>query len=167
MPTFARYVSGSYDDPVDVVKRFGHTLTPGYFGGRQMYERRNEPRFSKFQLNDLVQRKFGSPGESCLVLPTRSAVSAGRRFLEENKLTARQVTIALTSSEASSASKSGLDEEDVSDLHYRLYALFFTDPAATMAKAFWQHTGMGISSRMAARLLELLGERAGVSRFGP
>lgn len=51
--------------------------------------------------------------------------------------------------------------------HIEFYVVFFPPDLARLAKSFWQHTGTGISSRMAEYCLAILSRQAEVSSGYP
>lgn len=119
----------------------------------------------------IAERKFALPGEHCLLFPSATVASECRSFLCRHSPT--PVTVRLVQymiCPQSSTEKPTLipptssktvvvpspcqaSSSDSVELHIVLF------PADTfpLAKSFWQHTGDGISSRMAEKCLELLG----------
>ncbi|KAG8978778.1 hypothetical protein FRB90_008349, partial [Tulasnella sp. 427] len=122
----------------------------------------------------ISERKFALPGERCLLFPTATIAGECRSFIRRHSptpVTVRLVqymicpqsstekpTLIPPTSPASSKTIivpspcQGTPSESV-ELHIVLF------PADTfpLAKSFWQHTGDGISSRMAEKCLEFLG----------
>ncbi|KAG9005198.1 hypothetical protein FRB94_001746 [Tulasnella sp. JGI-2019a] len=114
------------------------------------------------KLSKRCQTKFGQPGESCLLFPNATVADACRSFIRQHSTSA--VTIRLvqyticaqqppTTSTASNPGPSQSTENCI-DLH----VVFFPSGIFPLAKQFWQHTGDGISSRMAEACLEFLAE---------
>lgn len=123
------------------------------------------------QLARIAERKFALPGERSLLFPSASVASECRSFLRRHSPT--PVTVRLVQymiCPQSSTEKPTLipptssktivvpspcqaSSSDSVELHIVLF------PADTfpLAKSFWQHTGDGISSRMAEKCLEFLG----------
>lgn len=89
------------------------------------------------KLSDLLEQKFGAPSESSLLFPSRKSAEACRAFLAARDVLARVV------------------QHCISDRICVFLVLFPKDKFST-AKQFWQHTGLGISSRLATRCLAAL-----------
>lgn len=77
--------------------------------------------------------RFAADGESCLVFPSRRTAAACAEFIERR-----------------AQCQSRLHELPGHDV----WAVVFPVAAAPAAKAFWQHTGVGVSSRQAEAVLE-------------
>ncbi|KAH9054840.1 PLP-dependent transferase [Lactarius vividus] len=89
------------------------------------------------KLSTLLEQKFGTPSESSLLFPSRKSAEACRAFLAARDVLARVV------------------QHCISDRLCIFLVLFPRDQFST-AKQFWQHTGLGISSRLATRCLSAL-----------
>ncbi|KAI9438721.1 PLP-dependent transferase [Lactarius indigo] len=89
------------------------------------------------KLSALLEQKFGTPSESSLLFPSRKSAEACRAFLAARDVLARVV------------------QHCISDRLCVFHVLFPRDQFST-AKQFWQHTGLGISSRLATRCLSAL-----------
>ncbi|KAH9074310.1 PLP-dependent transferase [Lactarius deliciosus] len=89
------------------------------------------------KLSTLLEQKFGTPSESSLLFPSRKSAEACRAFLAARDVLARVV------------------QHCISDRLCIFLVLFPRDQVST-AKQFWQHTGLGISSRLATRCLSAL-----------
>ncbi|KAI0266127.1 PLP-dependent transferase [Gloeopeniophorella convolvens] len=96
------------------------------------------PRFFIHQsikkLSSALEQQFGSPSERSLLFPSRKSAEGCRAFLAARDVPARVVQHCLPDG---------------------LCVFFVLFPGSTFstAKQFWQHTGLGISSRLAARCL--------------
>lgn len=117
--------------------------------------------------------KFGRPDELCILLPSPRVASNGKDFLAAQNPplpsrvvefvicpsfaslpttpTVQQVASSSRQQQQSSSSSAGVEVIE-------LQILLFDKAHWPMAKAFWQHTGDGISSRLAERALAFLGE---------
>lgn len=112
------------------------------------------------QLAKICEQKFGVNGEKCLLCPTRRVAEACRSFIIDRAektgmttnvpLPVRLVQFHICSCGASEGSPatSGLE----------LHIVLFPEDAFSLAKQFWQHTGLGISSRLAERCLSMIHE---------
>ncbi|SGY45756.1 BQ5605_C001g00335 [Microbotryum silenes-dioicae] len=112
------------------------------------------------QLADLAIAKFGQANEACILLPTARTAQGCVSFLasREPPVQSRVVEWPV----AAAVSLPSDDDNDVDALAKRrtihLQACFFDEAHFSIAKQYWQHTGDGISSRIAERCLILLGE---------
>ncbi|KAL1410361.1 Cystathionine gamma-synthase [Vanrija albida] len=100
--------------------------------------------------------KFGQAGEDAMLFPTPRIAAEARDFLAAqnppipSRIVERVICPGANSLKSASAG-TGID-------CIELQVLFFGKEHFPYAKAFWQHTGDGISSRMADRALAFLGE---------
>jgi cystathionine gamma-synthase len=112
--------------------------------------------FTHDQLSETCESKFGLENEQCILFPKASIASHCRDFLMAQCLdpdappTVRIVQFLVHSDSATVPSSSG------SNYELALHIVLFPTEVFPIAKQFWQHTGLGISSRMAARCLALL-----------
>lgn len=124
------------------------------------------------QLARICLAKFGTPEEHCTLFPSPKVAQEARKFLQNRSeaVASRIVEFVIcpsssslikpatesiansTDNLASQAPAKG--EVDVIELQILLYPKL----AAPIAKQFWQHTGDGVSSRLAERALAFLGE---------
>ncbi|KAI9456363.1 PLP-dependent transferase [Lactarius psammicola] len=89
------------------------------------------------KLSALLEQKFGTPSESSLLFPSRKSAEACRAFLAARDVLARVV------------------QHCISD-RLCIFLVLFPQDKFSIAKQFWQHTGLGISSRLATRCLAAL-----------
>ncbi|WVQ78716.1 hypothetical protein IAT38_000803 [Cryptococcus sp. DSM 104549] len=143
----------------------------GYEEGEKRVVDKMETGYPRFFIHRSIQKlaslcltKFGQPDELCILLPTPTVAAAGRDFLasQEPTIPSRIVEFVICPSSSSLVDNSkfvvGVDCVE-------LQILLFNKEHWAFGKAFWQHTGDGISSRMAERALAFLGETpAGVQR---
>jgi len=104
------------------------------------------------QLAKICEQKFGSPNERCLLFPTRRIAEGCRTFMiNRSSLSGPAVPVRLVQYLISPESKAipASPTSPPIELHIVLF------PAASfpLGKQFWQHTGLGISSRLADRCL--------------
>jgi cystathionine gamma-synthase len=117
------------------------------------------------QLASLCLAKFGRPDELCILLPSPRIAVEARDFLADQSppLSSRIVefvicpSISLPSTSAPEVFSSQIAAVAGVDC-IELQILLFDKAHWSTAKAFWQHTGGGISSRMAERALLFMGE---------
>ncbi|KAI9632491.1 putative cystathionine gamma-synthase [Dioszegia hungarica] len=157
----------------------------GYEEGDKRVVDRMETGYPRFFIHRSIQKlaalcvaKFGRPDELCILLPSPQVAAEGRDFLANQKpsLPARIVEFVICPSLTLPSSPTTPLDSSVSSLSIsdaapatgvdliELQILLFDKAHWAFAKAFWQHTGDGISSRTAERALSFLGEApAGVA----
>jgi cystathionine gamma-synthase len=91
------------------------------------------------QLSNLLEQKFGTPSERSLLFPSRNAAEACRAFLVARDIFARVVQYCISSGD-----------------NLSIFLVLFPIDKLSTARQFWQHTGLGISSRLAMRCLAIL-----------
>jgi cystathionine gamma-synthase len=104
--------------------------------------------FTKKQLAQIAESRFGLPGEKCFLYPSHSIASDCHYFLSSRvpPVDARIVEFVVRPPPAS--------DPDVKPL--TVFPVFIAEEHVSTAKQFWQHTGSGISSRFADRCLQYL-----------
>lgn len=108
------------------------------------------------QLADLATTRFGRDGpdgkEACILLPTEATARSCSAFLasREKSVPSRVHSWPI---ESTTPAADGKRSRVVT-----VWACFFPASEFSVAKQYWQHTGEGISSRVAERCLVLLGE---------
>lgn len=104
------------------------------------------------QLARICEQKFGVNGEQALLLPTRRIAEKCRDFMVDRSsqqgavVPVRLVQFFISPENASASTATSVD----------LHIVLFPADAFPLAKQFWQHTGLGISSRLAAQCLSML-----------
>ncbi|CAE6423625.1 unnamed protein product [Rhizoctonia solani] len=114
------------------------------------------------------EKKFGHPGERCFLFPAAYIANACRQFMiNRSPNPASPVPVRLVeyficpgegTNQTRPAGTPGESNVDCVELH----VVLFQEDAFSLGKQFWQHTGLGISSRLASAALNLLarnGER--------
>ncbi|WVO13252.1 hypothetical protein L204_100865 [Cryptococcus depauperatus] len=117
------------------------------------------------KLADICLARFGHPNEACILLLSSKAAEAGRDFLASQtpSVTSRVIEYVVKPSSNSLVDPSVAQSLGVNVVELQM--LIFDKEYWSFGKAFWQHTGEGISSRMAERALAFLGETpAGVEQ---
>jgi len=115
------------------------------------------------QLAAICLNKFGLPDELCTLLPTPRVAQSARAFLLSRSppIPSRIVEFVICPSSASlvqSAEETDTDHSIVGVDCIELQILLYNKEFQPVAKQFWQHSGDGISSRMAERGLAFLGQ---------
>ncbi|EJD51133.1 PLP-dependent transferase [Auricularia subglabra TFB-10046 SS5] len=100
------------------------------------------------KLASKIAKRFAAPGEQCMLFPSAKVADACRAFMVSQgaQEPVRVLQYALQ--------KPG----DASAEPIVLHVVLFPAESFAQAKAFWQHTGLGISSRMAEACLACLPE---------
>ncbi|CAG8634732.1 3425_t:CDS:2, partial [Racocetra fulgida] len=101
---------------------------------------------------DYEEEKFAKPSESCLLFPSRKTTERCRAYLRRyfesnNPACFRLAEITIVTPDQSKSLTQG---------NITLHIIFFSKEAFSVAKSFWQHTGDGISSRLAEFALNIL-----------
>jgi cystathionine gamma-synthase len=93
------------------------------------------------QLSSILEQKFGTHIEKSLLFPSRKSAEACRTFLTARDVSARVVQHCISESLC-------------------VFLVLFPEGELSIAKQFWQHTGLGISSRFATHVLATLASSA-------
>ncbi|KAL7277119.1 hypothetical protein ACG7TL_008964 [Trametes sanguinea] len=108
------------------------------------------------KLAGICEQKFGVQGERCLLFPTRKVAEQCREFMIDRSTKAGSpVPVRLVQFTICP------DVADPSAPCRELHIVLFPGDQFPLAKQFWQHTGLGISSRLAERCLSLLQQQSG------
>ena len=97
--------------------------------------------FRPTQLASILEQKFGIQSERSLLFPSRKSAEACRTFLAVRDVSARVVQHCISESLC-------------------VFLVLFPEDKSGIAKQFWQHTGLGISSRLATHILATLASSA-------
>lgn len=93
------------------------------------------------KLSSILEQKFGTQSERSLLFPSRKTAEACRTFLAARDVSARVV------------------QHCISDT-LCVFLVLFPEGKFSIAKQFWQHTGLGVSSRLATHILTTLASSA-------
>lgn len=93
------------------------------------------------KLARFCEQKYGSPTECAILVPSSTIAEECRSFLEARSVPARIVQIFLP---------------NPTQWTPHVHAILFPAESFPVAKQFWQHTGLGISSRLAEHCLNLI-----------
>jgi cystathionine gamma-synthase len=113
------------------------------------------------QLAAVCEQKFASEDEKCLLTATATNAKECRSFIIQQSQVAggAPVPVRLVQFLVGSAEDANTDTPpSPTTVPIALHVVIFPADAFPIAKLFWQHTGMGISSRLAERCLTILGE---------
>jgi cystathionine gamma-synthase len=90
------------------------------------------------QLSSILEQKFSIQSEKSLLFPSRKVAEACRTFLTARNVPSARVV-----------------QHRISESLY-VFLVLFPEGSFSTAKQFWQHTGLGISSRFATHVLTTL-----------
>jgi cystathionine gamma-synthase len=119
------------------------------------------------QLASLCLNKFGRDQELCMLFPSPKVAAEARDFLahQNPSIPSRIVEFVICPSlsnvnvpPAPEATSSTTTYTPASVEVIELQILLFNKDHWSFAKSFWQHTGDGVSSRLAERALDFMGE---------
>ncbi|TRM63617.1 pyridoxal phosphate-dependent transferase [Schizophyllum amplum] len=108
------------------------------------------------KLAALCTRKFGREGESCMLLPTRKIADSCRDFMKAHSPTPLAPRLVQYKISPDEEVHRQLPRGTVAAQEVDLHLVLFPTDAAPVAKQFWQHTGMGVSSRLADHCLTIV-----------
>ncbi|KAH8108781.1 PLP-dependent transferase [Phellopilus nigrolimitatus] len=105
------------------------------------------------KLATICEKKFGISGERCVLFPSKKVAEFCREFMidrspdKQSPLSVRLIEFLICPEDSSTPTTSSC---------LALHIVLFPADAFPLAKQFWQHTGMGISSRTAERCLTMI-----------
>lgn len=112
----------------------------------------------RFFIHSLIQKlalyledTYGRDGERCYVFPTYSVACRCRDFIKRHT---KQEKPSLRILQLTTPKTRGDDSAPLDSATTTFSVIFFPASEAPLAKAYWQHSGEGISSRMAEFCLE-------------
>jgi cystathionine gamma-synthase len=114
------------------------------------------------QLAGVCEKKFGNPGEKCFLFPAAYIANACRQFMinrspdPSSPVPVRLVQYFICPGEGASQTPSGGTPDESNLDCVELHVVLFQEDAFSLGKQFWQHTGLGVSSRLASAALDLL-----------
>ncbi|KAH9848718.1 PLP-dependent transferase [Lenzites betulinus] len=108
------------------------------------------------KLARICEQKFGVQGEQCLLCPTRRIAEQCRAFMIDRSTKAGSpIPVRLVQFTICP------EDNDISAPCLELHIVLFPGDQFALAKQFWQHTGLCVSSRLAERCLTMLHEEIG------
>ncbi|KAL1704808.1 pyridoxal phosphate-dependent transferase [Schizophyllum commune] len=108
------------------------------------------------KLAALCARKFGTEGESCMLFATRKVADDCRAFMKAQSPTPVAPRIVQYKISPDEEVHRQLPRGTVAAQEVDLYLVLFPKDYFPYAKQFWQHSGMGVSSRLAEHCLTIL-----------
>jgi cystathionine gamma-synthase len=106
------------------------------------------------KLARICETKFGLIGEQCLLFATASGANICRSFIADQSARHNvKVSVRIARNDWQDKDKSVRFPNDM-----QLHIVLFPSEATKYGRLFWQHTGMGISSRFAECWLSILAE---------
>lgn len=133
--------------------------TVGYEEGEQWVVEKMKSGYPRFfihgiikELETKIEKKYSRNGEKCMIFPSYQAAKRCRDFIKvrsENPQIHRRVLQLSTPPPAT-------DFEKSSRIELSFSIVFFPPEEFSLAKQYWQHSGEGISSRMAEYVLKEL-----------
>ncbi|KAK7048277.1 putative cystathionine gamma-synthase [Favolaschia claudopus] len=115
------------------------------------------------KLARLCEQKFGREHESCMLFPSHGIAEQCRTFMQARSLpsgspiSARLIHFSICPEDKMKQGPCVNDDATLlSAASANLHIVLFSHDAFPIAKQFWQHTGLGISSRLAEHCLSLL-----------
>ncbi|KAG6836948.1 hypothetical protein H0H93_000838 [Arthromyces matolae] len=122
------------------------------------------PRFfihlSVQKLAKIFEQKYGRNGERCMLFPTQKVADQCRSFMQKNSVNARLMSLLICPEDKENGRIIERDNRSQNDCtstaSVNIHIVLFPAESFPVAKQFWQHSGMGISSRLAERCLSML-----------
>ncbi|KAJ7069881.1 pyridoxal phosphate-dependent transferase [Mycena amicta] len=106
------------------------------------------------KLAKICEQKFATKNESCLLFPTQKIADQCRSFIQSRS--SEPVTPRLIHFSICPEDKDPYENIFISSAPANLHIVLFPQEIFPLAKQFWQHAGLGISSRLAEHCLSLL-----------
>ncbi|CAG8796027.1 25845_t:CDS:2, partial [Dentiscutata erythropus] len=130
-----------------------------YEEGRERVVNRMLTGYPRFFINKQIEKlmstceqKFAKPTESCLLYPSRKTAERCRDFLRRYYESSSSASLRLAEITVVTPDRS----KSLIQGNVTLHVVLFPKEAFSVAKTFWQHTGDGISSRLAEYALNVL-----------
>ncbi|KAF8637899.1 hypothetical protein AX17_002522 [Amanita inopinata Kibby_2008] len=109
------------------------------------------------KLAKLCEQKYALNNEKCILLPSLKIAEHCRSYIEfRSAAVGKKYTARCIEERRNVYDYNDHDAETKSDKSISLHIVLFPTDVFSIAKEFWQHTGLGISSRFAERFLTLL-----------
>lgn len=102
------------------------------------------------KLSELLEDKYGAEGESAFLFPSYEAAKRCRDFIRKFSQLDKDVPVRIV------RLTTPVDETDITNANIQAHIsiVFFPSSEKGVCKQFWQHTGEGISSRLAEFCLD-------------
>ncbi|GLB42245.1 putative cys/Met metabolism PLP-dependent enzyme [Lyophyllum shimeji] len=112
------------------------------------------------KLAGIFEQKYGLNGERCMLFPTQRVAEHARSFLQARSVNSRLLSLLVCPEDKANGriiERDARNQPDSSSATAaNIHIVLFPPDAFAIAKQFWQHTGMGISSRLAEHCLSML-----------
>lgn len=135
--------------------------TVGYEEGQEWVTSKMKSGYPRFFIHEIIQSlakaiesKYGREGERCMIFPSYNTAKRCREFIKQKSesLSLVRVLRLRTPAPSTEFEKSSVVESEIG-------IVFFPASEFGLAKQYWQHSGEGISSRMAEYVLKELFEK--------
>jgi cystathionine gamma-synthase len=117
---------------------------------------------SFIQLARVFAQKYAVNGEQCMLFPTQKVAEQCQSFMQARSVHARLIHLLICPEDKENNRIIDLNSRSTPDCasttSANLHIALFPADAFQVAKEFWQHSGMGISSRLAEHCLSMLPE---------
>ncbi|KAF9568261.1 cystathionine gamma-synthase [Agrocybe pediades] len=121
------------------------------------------------KLAALCEQKYALGTERCMLFATQKVAEQCRSFIQARSaalgapVNARLVNLFICPEDSQDGGGPKLDRSSIGGSCADLHVVLFPGSSFSVAKEFWQHTGLGISSRFAEKCLSLLAESSAKS----
>ncbi|RXW22168.1 hypothetical protein EST38_g3671 [Candolleomyces aberdarensis] len=119
------------------------------------------------KLAGICEQKYAVGGERAMLFPTKKVAEQCRVFIQDRSATLGKPASARLVHLLICPDQDLVDKESIAGTCADLHIVLFPGDSFSVAKEFWQHTGMGISSRLADKCLALLPEELKEPRVVP
>lgn len=114
------------------------------------------------KLAHIFEQKYGLNGERCMLFATQRVAEQARLFMQARSVNSRLLSLLICPEDKANGRIIERDPQNQPDCSStaaaNIHIILFPPDAFVVAKQFWQHTGMGISSRLAEHCLSMLPE---------
>lgn len=111
------------------------------------------------KLARIFAQKYGVNGEQCMLFPTQKVAEQCQSFMQTRSVNARLMHLLICPEDKENNRINTRSTPDCTPTaSVTLHIVLFRADVFRVAKEFWQHSGMGISSRLAEHCLSMLPE---------
>ncbi|KAG6902190.1 hypothetical protein C0995_003286 [Termitomyces sp. Mi166 len=112
------------------------------------------------KLARIFEHKYGRNGERCMLFATKKVAEQCRSFMQNYSVNSRLMSLLICPEDKANGRIIERDVRTQSDCSstasVNVHIVLFPSDSFSVAKQFWQHTGMGMSSRLAEHCLSML-----------
>ncbi|KDR80352.1 hypothetical protein GALMADRAFT_117071 [Galerina marginata CBS 339.88] len=118
------------------------------------------------KLAAICEHKYALGNEKCMLFSTQRIAELGRSFIQRRSavlgspVNARLVNLFICPEDKLNDGTTKINRDSIAGSCVDLHIVLFPGDSFPVAKEFWQHTGLGISSRLAEKCLSLLPDTA-------